>query len=75
MIIGDIIYNFMPKNIKDTIERDSLQWKTIVLGMMAVSMFIFLQIMRVLFSNSLQFMMASIVLTVLVIYLFEKMFG
>ena len=72
MILGDILYSVMPKNIKDKIEKDSAQWKIIVYAIIASSIFICLQTMKIVFHNSLKFMIASIVLTGLVIYFAER---
>ena len=49
MLLSDILYKFMPQNVKDDIKKDSLQWKIIVVSFVALNVFIFLQLTRMIF--------------------------
>ena len=72
MLLSDLLYKFMPQNVKDDIKKDSLQWKIITISFVALNVFIFLQLTRIIFRSSLIWMVLSIILTMLIIYFLER---
>ena len=58
--------------MKDLPRSDTLGWKIIVYIAIGLMIFVSLQVTRILFTNSMVFVVASIILTVLLIYFMER---
>ena len=70
----DFINKYMrtQMNMKDLPKSDTLGWKIIVYIAIGLMIFVSLQVTRIVFTNSMVFVIASIILTVLLIYFMER---
>ena len=70
----DFINKYMrtTMKMKDLPRSDTLGWKIIVYIAIGLMIFVSLQVTRILFTNSMVFVVASIILTVLLIYFIER---
>ena len=59
-------------NMNNLPESDTLAWKIIVYVVIGVIIFMALQTTRIVFTNSMVFVVCSIILTVLLIYAMER---
>ena len=70
----DLINKYMRTNMnmKDLPKSNTLGWKIIVYIVIGIMIFTSLQVTRIVFTNSMVFVVASIILTALLIYFLER---
>lgn len=71
-MIFKILYMMMPEDFRKNVKQDSMEWKVITWVFVALSIFVTLQVLKLLFANSLPFLALSVVFTVLFIYIMER---